>query len=53
MSSTKNDLSLEKRILKKKQPFDYLYSQNYKFDLSYKNSEFYIDLNLKNIFLPS
>ena len=53
MSSTKNDLYLEKRILKKKQPFHYLYSQTYKFDLSYKNSEFYIDFNLKNIFLPS
>ena len=53
MSSNKNDIYLKKRILKKKQPFNYLYSQTHKFDLSYKNSEFYIDLNLKNIFLPS
>ncbi len=53
MNSTNNDISLKKRILKKNQPFHYLFFQTYKFDLSYKNSEFYIDLNLKNIFLPS
>jgi len=39
MSSTKNDISLEKRILKKNQPFHYFYSQTYKFNLSYKISE--------------
>ena len=53
ISSTKNDISLKKRILKKNQPFHYLYFQTYKLDYSYKNSDFYIGLNLKNIFLPS
>ena len=32
MSSTKNNISLEKRILKKNQPFNYFYSQTYKFN---------------------
>ena len=32
MSSTKNDISLEKRILKKNQPFHYFFSQTYKFN---------------------
>ena len=39
MSSTKNDISLKKRILKKNQPFHYFYAQTYKFNLSYKISE--------------
>ena len=36
MSSTKNDISLKKRILKKNQPFHYFFSQSYKFNLPYK-----------------
>ena len=53
MSSTKDNISLKKRILKKNQPFHHFYSQTYKFNLSYKISEIYIDFNLKNIFQPS
>ena len=42
-SSSKNDISLKKRILKKNQPFHYFYSQTYKFNLSYKISVIYIN----------
>ena len=38
MSSNNNDISLEKRILKKNQPFHYFFL-NYKFNLSYKKSD--------------
>ena len=40
MSSTKNDISLKKRILKKNQPFQYFFSQNYKFNYLLKNLRF-------------
>ena len=36
MSSTKNDISLKKRILKKNQPFNYFYSKTYKFNLLFE-----------------
>jgi len=39
MSSTKNDISLKKQILKKNQPLIIFYSQTYKFNLSNKISE--------------
>ena len=44
ISSTKNDISLEKRILKKNQPFHYFYTQTYKLNFSYKNSEIKVDI---------
>ena len=39
MISSKNYISLKKRILKKNQPLYYFYSQTYKFNYSYKISE--------------
>jgi len=40
MSSTKNDISLEKRILKKNQPFHYFYTQTYKLNFLIKSLKF-------------
>jgi len=40
MSSTKNDISLKKRILKKNQPFHHFFSQNYKFNYLIKTLKF-------------
>ena len=44
MSSTKNDISLKKRILKKNQPFHYFFSQTYKFNFLLKNLRFMLIL---------
>ena len=44
MSSTKNDISLKKRILKKNQPLNYFFSQNYKFNYLIKTLVFRIIL---------
>jgi len=40
MCSTKNDISLKKRILKKNQPFHYFFSQTYKFNNLLKTLRF-------------
>ena len=44
MSSTKNDISLKKRILKKNQPFHYFFSQTYKFNCLIKTLRFRLNL---------
>ena len=40
MRSTKDDISLKKRILKKNQPFHYFFSHNYKFNYLIKTLSF-------------
>jgi len=40
MSSTKNDISLKKRILKKKSTLSLFFSQNYKFNYLIKTLRF-------------
>ncbi len=40
MSSTKNDISLKKRILKKNQPFHYFFPKTYKLNCLIKTQRF-------------
>ena len=44
MSSTKNDISLKKRILKKNQPFHYILFSTYKFNYLIKTLRFRLKL---------